>query len=274
MLIVEDSEASELSELAKATLVNFNTSAQLSSLDTAIMLHREVLLFRPNSHPDRFTSLGSLVTALYARFRRTDDVSNIDEVVSILRAAVDAGSETRPCSVVNLCGMLAARFDKTGKHLDLSKALIQAAASICITAASDLLIQFQQSCQMNDLDTSISLVRQGCAILPVGDPSRLPASNNLAIALHRRFDHLGQSEDLLESILLHREVLELRPVPHLHRTISLCGLADALKTRFDQLGHQDDLDEVISLSREVLMLRPAHPDRITCLRPLIGALYV
>jgi hypothetical protein len=78
-----------LSELADTVLANFNQSAQLSSLNTAVMVQREALLLRPIPHGLRTASLRGLAATLYARFRRTDDISNIDEVILLLNEAVE-----------------------------------------------------------------------------------------------------------------------------------------------------------------------------------------
>jgi hypothetical protein len=112
-----ESEVSELSELAKTTLANFNQSAQLSSLDTAVMLYRNALLLRPNPHPKQLVSLGGLAAALYAQFRRTDDMSSLDEAISVLYGAVEtcSASDTyREDLLRSLSAAVTTRLGKTG----------------------------------------------------------------------------------------------------------------------------------------------------------------
>jgi len=45
-----DQEASEMTDLALATLTQFHQSAQVSSIHTAVPLHRDALLLRPAPH--------------------------------------------------------------------------------------------------------------------------------------------------------------------------------------------------------------------------------
>ena len=217
-----------MSDLAKTTLTDLNQSVQLSHLDAAILLHRVALRLRPSPHPKRLKSLGALAAALYAQFRCTDEMLNLDEAISMLREAVEACLEVgmyRTELLGNLCAVLITKFDKTSDLQDLHEAMTRCCdvlqpigttgtnnseeGSQLLGFAADLAQQFQQSGQIADLETAISLARESRALLPIHDPKWLLASNNLAILLHIRFDQLGQHEDLDEAISFHRETLEL-----------------------------------------------------------------
>jgi hypothetical protein len=224
-----ESEVSELSELAKTTLANFNQSAQLSSLDTAVMLYRNALLLRPNPHPKQLVSLGGLAAALYAWFCRTDDISNLDEAISVLYGAVEtcSASDTYLEDLLrSLSAVVTTRLGKTGQIMDLQVAtrhdyVLQLPSSLptndekeaiqLINFWANLIKQFKQSCQMTDLKTVILLGREGRALLAVHHPNWYITSNNLTVALSTRFKHSGQWEYLDESISVHQEVLELFP---------------------------------------------------------------
>ncbi|KAJ7923605.1 hypothetical protein B0H13DRAFT_2266978 [Mycena leptocephala] len=86
--------------------------------------------------------------------------------------------------------------------------------------------------------------------------SRSSDLSNLAIAVHERFQHRGNSSDIEEAIKLHRESLALLPPPHPHRGMSLNNLAIALYHQAQQRGHSPDIDEAIQMQREGLVFRP------------------
>ncbi|KAF8903428.1 tetratricopeptide repeat-containing protein [Gymnopilus junonius] len=101
---------------------------------------------------------------------------------------------------------------------------------------------------------------------PTPHPDRSSSLNNLAIALHSRFQQQGALNDLDEAIFLHREALELRLGPHPERFSSLSNLANR--------GALGDLDKAISLHLEALELCPAiHPNRSASLNSLANALH-
>jgi hypothetical protein len=288
----DDSEASEMSKLAREALADFNQSVQISSLDKALSLHRDALCLRPNPHPKRVVSLGNVAAALYARFRRTDDMENLDEAISVLRSAVEAcpASDGFRVDLLNrLCAVLASKFDKTSELWYLNEAkeiwrdLPQASDNDddvgdsiqLFNFATSLLKEFEKSGQIADLETTISLFREGLVLLPDKHLSRQSAHNNLAFALSMRFERSGKREDMDDAIALHQKVLEMQSVPHPARAMSLDNLATALTTRFEQAGQHEDLENAISFLQESLALRPApHPDRSICLSNLASVLKI
>ncbi|KIM74613.1 hypothetical protein PILCRDRAFT_14277 [Piloderma croceum F 1598] len=266
---------SELSDLAKSILTNFNQAPQLSNLDTVAMLHREALLLRHSPHQQRPLSLRGLATTLYTRFRRTDDRRNLNEAISLLREAAQASFESsayRMDILDDLFAALATRFDKTGQLVDLRNAIEQRAYQT-LSFAESRFKQFLRSGQITDLEASVSSYRKGYALLPVHHPNRLHAFDELAMALMKRFEQLGQRQDLDEAILMLREALEQRPVPHPDRPGSLTRLGDGLLIKFQHSNKLDDLDEATLFDREALQLRPApHPNRSKALQSLGSAL--
>ncbi|KIM82633.1 hypothetical protein PILCRDRAFT_70495, partial [Piloderma croceum F 1598] len=288
--------SNSLKDVAGALVTRFSLTNQSQDLDQGIQileavitLHREALLRRPSPHPNRVVSLDGLSAALYALFRRTDDIPCLDEAISLLQEAVEACPESngyRSNLLSNLSATLATRFGMTGQLLDLQEAVARhrdvhqlvytndgEEASQLLSFASELFEQVQQSYQITDLETSISLFREGLVLLPVQHPNRLLALNNLANALLARFEQLGEHNDLDSAISFHQEVLELRAAPHPDRSSSLYNLADALSTRFDQSGQREDLESAISFHREALELFPApHPHRSSSLNNFANAL--
>jgi hypothetical protein len=58
------------------------------------MLLRNALELRPSPHPGRLSSLDSLARGLYAKFRHTGNVADLDEAISLLENAVWSCAES------------------------------------------------------------------------------------------------------------------------------------------------------------------------------------
>jgi ribosomal protein L30E len=140
--------------------------------------------------------LGSFAAALYARFRRTRDMSDLDEAVLLLREAVETCPKTRRYCVSllsSLSAMLITRFDVTSRLQDLQEAMerrhngLQVAiweeANKSILLASKCHEKFEETGHITHLERAISLLRKGLARLPVHHPGRLPGCNILASVL-------------------------------------------------------------------------------------------
>ena len=83
-----------MSKRADNIFVNFNQSAKPASLNAVVTLHWETLHLHPDSHPNRIFCSSGLAAALYARYRRTDDKTNLDEAISLLGEAVERVPES------------------------------------------------------------------------------------------------------------------------------------------------------------------------------------
>ncbi|KAJ7292115.1 CHAT domain-containing protein [Mycena rebaudengoi] len=104
---------------------------------------------------------------------------------------------------------------------------------------------------------SSMLQREALEIRAAPHPDRFSSLNNLANAIHTRFQHQGDPKDIDAAIMLHREALEIRAAPHPDRGSSLNNLANAIQTRFEQWGDPKDIDEAIMLHREALEIHAA-----------------
>jgi hypothetical protein len=148
-------------------------------------------------------------------------------------------------------------------------------AAEMVNFANSLVRNFEQTGQLSDLETSISLYRELLVRVPAQNRHWLASLNNLGAALLNRFERTGTIQDLEEAIVLHREVLVLRPAFHPNRSSALNNLANALFTRFGQTGMIQDVEEAIALHREALVLRPEpHPNRSSSLNNLASVLSI
>jgi hypothetical protein len=106
--------------LAHTRLTRFLRSAKISSLDTAVSLHRNALVLRPKNHLKRSASQNSLALALVARFHHAQELRDIDEGILLYHEApiLMPESTNRP----ELSMALLTRFCKTHQIIDLRDA--------------------------------------------------------------------------------------------------------------------------------------------------------
>lgn len=99
-----ENEAVEISQLAGSIFTECRIELQISTLDTAIFLLRDVLQQRKPPHPLRYDSLQHLCTALWTRYLQTAQAEDFAEslyvhgesMATMRRANYQAGIQVRP----------------------------------------------------------------------------------------------------------------------------------------------------------------------------------
>jgi len=76
--------------------MRFQQSGELSDLDEAISLHRDVLELLSTGHPDRSTSFNNLASLLTTRFHQSGEREDVDEAISLQRDAFELLPEGHP----------------------------------------------------------------------------------------------------------------------------------------------------------------------------------
>ncbi|KAF8884074.1 hypothetical protein CPB84DRAFT_1750507 [Gymnopilus junonius] len=244
------------------------------NLEQEIIAWREALHLA--SHQDnRPVVLEELALALHARFKQQGVLSDLEEVISILREALELRPYSHPdnsLSLTNLSGALQTRFKAQGDPKDLDEAISIHREALKLwpaphpdyhlslnSLAAALHTRFKEQGDLNDLDEAISLHQEALHSAPHADRSL--SLKSLAAALLTRFKEQGDPNDLDEVISLHQEALELPSrsarAPHIEHSTPPTSLAIALVARFGQQGAINDLDEAISIFRDALELRPA-----------------
>lgn len=233
-----------------------------------------------------------LSLALRYRFEKEGQQSDIDEAISLRRAALD-----RPpphpdlyLSIDSLAAVLWIRFQHNRQLLDLDESILlnkwaldleippdfesgrDRAVSLDNLAAS-LQVRFEATGRQIDLDEAISFYRQSLEFRVPPHPNRPTSFDYLGTALLTRFEQTGLASDLDEAISIYRQGLDHESLSHPLRPQYLNNLAVALHHRFKRDGLQSDLDEVILFHREALEHRPPHDaDRPSSLINLGSAL--
>jgi len=203
-------------ELAKGLLTDFQKSTYI--LNTIVFLVQQPLAQLSAVSTSQFIALTTLVDALYAYFNHSYDLTDLNEAISSLQDASKCCTE-RDWQEWNInfqiCRLLATRFDLMGDISDLQTALdwtikgTETSTGILesLESANELYKQFTMSGNMADLNTAVTLFREGIAELPQGSENYAAVINNLASVLLTRFEQGGQQSDLNEAISLVLESL-------------------------------------------------------------------
>ncbi|RXW14833.1 hypothetical protein EST38_g11020 [Candolleomyces aberdarensis] len=234
-----------IQSLARVILIRARRTGSLVDLEEGISLKRQVLSFRPVSHPLRSVSLSDLGIALRNRYFQTRATADLEEAISVYREALELSPSPHPDCSASLNNLGIALHDR-----------------------------YQRTRAMADLREVISMHREALELQPSPHPDRSASLNRLGGALRYRYQRTRTVAVLEEAISLHREALELRPPLHPERSESLNYLGNSLRDRYQHTRTVDDLEEAISLHREALELRPfPHPARAMSLRNLAVSLH-
>lgn len=120
----EEKEISEKTSMGKGILSKVHQANQLTSLDEAIVLLRDILA-RPLVCPapgQRTLFLGCLARGLVARFYCTDQIQDLDEAIQLFRESLTLLLEARSAYLAsrnNLVAALLTRYGITSNMLDL-----------------------------------------------------------------------------------------------------------------------------------------------------------
>ncbi|KAH0833940.1 TPR-like protein, partial [Lanmaoa asiatica] len=279
-----------LHNLARYLTIRHNQIGEMSDLEEAIILDREVLELRSCGHLDRTKSLNNLGVDLSARYHHLGIMSDLETAIILTREALDLcplGHPDSPSLLSNLAIYLYTRYNQLGLMNNLDEAIVfsRKVLELCPPWHPDrsqsvgnlAACLFARYCQLeviSDLEETIVYSREALELLPPGYPTRACALNNLARYLVTQYNQLGVMSDLKDAITLAQEALELCPRGDPGRSCSLNNLADYLAMQYNQLGVMSDLEQAIILSREALELRPCgHPFRAQTLNDFAIRLY-
>ncbi|KAJ6562314.1 CHAT domain-containing protein [Mycena capillaripes] len=276
---VED-DVSDIINCATTLLADFNASVNLSTVETIIDSHRRALARRAGSDPDMWKSLLALSEAVLIRFHSSGQPKDLEEVITLrfrlhpvqpnrvmgLCAAAITGLQPEPPVELDQLMVATQLFDEAMSIASRAKA--------SFAPGNNLLVIFQRSEDLSDLNAAISLFEEAEHQLFLGHRHRLAPASDLAGLLFTRFNMCGTAADLDRAVDLYTEVLTLQrawennptnlaDLPtvspgHLRRQVelrtTLCMLMTAFQVRFKETGQIVDLEEGIKLHDEALAL--------------------
>uniref|UniRef100_A0A8H7Y3Q9 TPR-like protein n=1 Tax=Psilocybe cubensis TaxID=181762 RepID=A0A8H7Y3Q9_PSICU len=265
----DDDDVKAMERVANILLSEFNRSISFVVCDTVIFLLNQALPHLASLHDTRLTACSTLAEGLYARHHHhaRSVTSDLDAAICALDDALKIckNEDQERELVMKVTELLFQRFLIAGNASDM-EAIIPYLMKLIAqekNAPDDMFrcaVQFQELFEdtgnINHLDTSVQFYRKGMRQLLEGSDDLTRWITNLASALLTRFKHSGQESDLEEAISLYRTGLKLQPSHHPLRPLTLNYLACALIAEFEHGVPNNILDEVITLYREVLGLLP------------------
>ncbi|KAJ2934088.1 hypothetical protein H1R20_g3006, partial [Candolleomyces eurysporus] len=290
MLGLYPSEPELIQSLARVTIYRAKRTASLVDLEEGISLSRQVLEFRPSSHPDHSDSLRGLGNALRDCYLWTRAMADLEEAISLYCETLELRPSPHPgrsLSLSNLGIALLHRYRRTGTVADLEEAISLHREALELeppphhnrsvtlhNLCAALQDRYQRTATVADLEEAISLYREALELRPSPHPNRPSLLNSLGSVLQDCYERTGTVTDLEEAASLYRESLELRSPHHPRRASSLTNLGYVLQDFYRRTGTVTDLEEAISLHREALKLRPSsHPHREVSLTALVVVLH-
>ncbi len=235
-------------ELGNAFRARAEISGDTGDLDAAVAAYREAAA----ADTDHFTLTG-FATARLARFLRRGGRADLDEAITLSRAAVRTAPDHERHTALHLAG-------------------------------NALRLRFVHFGDRRDLDGAIETGEQAVRAIPARHTERPAYLSNLALAHGSRFRELalqpdldglsGQSADgtdrltplllydIDRSIDLLREALDTVPVGHRYRLGLQANLADALAARFEAVSRGADRQAALTSVTDALDECPAgRPER-------------
>ncbi|MFC9999643.1 CHAT domain-containing protein [Nocardia sp. NPDC127526] len=188
----------------------------------------------------------NLALALLALYRRTGQMTMLEEAVRLSREALTSGLE--------------AERDRADRLLLLAVALFA---------------QYERTRILGVLEEAVRTFRKAIGGYSHADVRRAEALTNLAPMLHELHRRTGDMAVLDEAILVSRTAVEALPSANVRRDEALANLALVLLTRGELIGMPADLDEALTASREASRLTSRHhpefPERLSNLALVLRA---
>ncbi|TFK33698.1 CHAT domain-containing protein [Crucibulum laeve] len=281
-----DDEISDMIKLAQATISEYRQAVVLSDLETAILLFENALALSPSANSIREKSLVCLAEALFLRFCHEDDLHDITSAISHLREALEICPVDHPIYFLlnhRLSCMSGERFNRTNQlsdleeclscgstqihtpdnsPLDISKLLYSLINFPMFQYAFQLMLEFSQSSNLDQLNTAITIFQEGVSTLPALSDLSVLVLQFIATGLDDRFRLVGNRKDLDEAISIHQNLLPHLPLGHPRLYFTIVDLARSLSCRYDQDAKQEDLDMCIRLNKQALEISPlSDPER-------------
>ncbi|KJA16267.1 hypothetical protein HYPSUDRAFT_123738, partial [Hypholoma sublateritium FD-334 SS-4] len=159
----------------------FDATGTLEHLQTALEMHREVLLLRPTPHRYRDQALVNIARCLCLRFEKQGSMADIEEAICKDSMALELRIPHSPFHATSLSRLgrdFFARFQTTGNDTDLDEAILLLNRAVedrlpsnerkypefLESLAEALRSRFELRCMQKDLDDSIAMHEKALAL--------------------------------------------------------------------------------------------------------------
>jgi tetratricopeptide (TPR) repeat protein len=253
--------------LAQALLDLYQRTGEPRHLHDSIDAARRTAADAPaTGGPLRRHALGTLATALLARFNLLGELDDLDTAITLGEEAVrlqPAGSPKRPARLGSLANAYATRYRWRGSVEALVSARAAYGEALELTPrdspdfplymnnwAGVIADQFGLTDDMKDLDAAAEAYAVAASVTERGSPFRPPRLSNLGVVLRQRYGRTRDRGDLEQAIMAHDEAIELTPPSWPERPMFLAGLGKALWARYAETGDGRDLERGVQALRQ------------------------
>ncbi|MFF4827462.1 CHAT domain-containing protein [Streptomyces sp. NPDC001312] len=238
--------AGRLSNLTGVLRMVYDHTGSRAALEEAADCARRLMSTLTPGQAEYPLRMANTATTLHQWSEVAHDNEAGEEAVTAAGLAVDAVPEThtaRPALLSNHCGILLARYRRTGVLAQLTDAWNAARAAVR-TAHPD-------------------------------DPDRPLYLLNLAMASRSRHERTGDPDVLREGMGAAEEALRLAPAGHPLRPQLLSQMSLGLQARYQRSGELRHLTESVKAAREAVLSCPSdHPDHAMYQSNLSAALQI
>ncbi len=256
-------------------------SGDVAAISSAVRSYQQAVQLRPKRDERRAVCLEGLGIALRSRFEVQGDIADLNEAVDRVQEALEIDPK-RVSLAVLLADILRMRFEKSGHHQDLHRAIDILCSTLaeCAPQSAKSFSILSDLCLCNSL-----LVRQSTEHLQAARPIpnlstfKLPhfkspdyptSSINLAQAYMYLFYGSGVQEDLGRAIELYQKALQVHS-SGTARASCLLGLANAVFVRYQHYGEAEELQTALESYTEALEYASEGNLTIQCQIDLAGA---
>jgi tetratricopeptide (TPR) repeat protein len=235
-----------LIDLSNSLRDKYQETNALHDMDESISVSQRAIALAslaPLSHPDRARWMSNLGFRLQTRHKQTEQVSDLNESIQLLREALRITSNGNPDRILMLTNL-----------------------GIGLTCRS--------IAEQDEADSDEAIQVNRMALVESTDPNDLVrAMDNLAVMLNSRYERKNDITDLQESIEHTRRAVDMISSEHPRWVKLLTDLTSRLRTRFYVEEKMDDINLAIKVARQALEATPnGHPDRGTAFGTLGNAL--
>ncbi|GAA0466299.1 hypothetical protein Aca07nite_77180 [Actinoplanes capillaceus] len=251
-------------------------------LDDLIEVMRDRFAPTGTDDPEWTLRAGRLTETILIRYGLSARDRDLDEAITVGRAALAGGADRLRWFGANLAASLVWRFEQSGDLAGLREAItvFQRTADAlpdgdpvrvtCLSGLGGALITLFNA--DGDPGLLTEAITAGRAAVEAG-PDDATAHANLALSLRTRFLATGEPADLDESIRLARVAADDAHAGDPNHGMFVSALSVSLQIRFEQFGRVVDLDDAVAAGRSAAAILPTgHPGRASSMINLANAL--
>ncbi|KAI0252442.1 TPR-like protein [Lactifluus subvellereus] len=255
-------------------------TASLRVVNSQIDLWRIQASALPFRHPARAFILHNIATIRSVRYKATRQNEDLDQVIVEQGEALLRGFNHHFFTIIafyNLSTSLWYRYQNFGTREDLDHIISYyrhlsglplhelglLRFNILNPLACALYSRFDVEGRLEDIEESISLLRDIITLVPPGTDNHHNTTYNLALSWENKYKQTGESEYLAEAVNCYRAALMSCPLDHPSRPLYLRSVAQALASRFEERGDFNDIEDAAMIYQELIdLLDKEDPERM------------